>query len=647
MRTRRLQRRLLSEGRQRSILVAAGVAMLATIFVLRLIVVNTNEGITSLYVLPVAFIALQLGTLAGLVTATAAFALFTLWTIVQDVDVGPLGYVSRGAAFFPIALLVGYLGSRIKAEQSAARELAAIVESAADPIVSTDLGGTITSWNPAAAGIYGYRADEAVGRPLGLIVPPQRLDESERLLARIARGEQIEHLETQRVSRSGRHLDVSLTISAIRDAEGEVIGASEVARDISALKRAAAYRDAQHQATALLAEAPRLESVGARMLPLLAAADGWDLATWWTVTAQGALVCETGWSGSSPRPNPLGEDPLAPGLVAALSAARAPLWADSANPADEGDLPPPGFASALWIPALADRDPAGGFLFLSRSRRPRDDELIATLAGVASQLGQFIVRVRAQRESKRLKDEFFNMISHELRTPLTSIIGYTDLIAEIEAPRLSDQGRRFIEVIERNAKRQLRLVHDLLLLIRVEAGEFSIERQPLDLAAVVDQAVEEARRAAEQSGISVQLSLEDRPVIEGDPHRLEQLLDNLLNNAIKFSEADGIVRICLRRENGTALIEVADSGIGIPPQERERLFERLFRASAAKALAIPGTGLGLTIVKTVVDAHGGTIAVESEEGCGTTFKVSLPLAREAAMAALAQRQRTITGEDER
>ena len=234
--------------------------------------------------------------------------------------------------------------------------------------------------------------------------------------------------------------------------------------------------------------------------------------------------------------------------------------------------------------------------------------------------------VTAERDAERLKEDFFGLVSHELRTPLTSIIGYTELLVEIEAENLSEQGRRFVEVIERNSRRELSLVGDLLLLTRITAGTFEIEVGRADLASIVSASAEAAEPDAAKAGVEISLDLDRAPVIDADPHRLAQVVDNLLSNAIKFTPRGGRISARAAREGEAAVIAVADTGIGIPADDTERLFERMFRARGAERRHIQGTGLGLTIVKAIVDAHAGSISVESELGRGTTFRIELPLA---------------------
>jgi signal transduction histidine kinase len=267
----------------------------------------------------------------------------------------------------------------------------------------------------------------------------------------------------------------------------------------------------------------------------------------------------------------------------------------------------------------------GAVELMTRRQVECDEQAVAMTTAVSSLLTELLRRRHAESEAERLKDEFFGMVSHEMRTPLTSIIGYTELLGDFEAENLSKQGRGFLEVIERNARREMRLVGDLLALVRIEAGSFSVEPEVIELTAVARASADAALPRAEAEKLKLTANLEEIPSSLGDPHRLGQVIDNLLTNAIKFTPEDGEVVLSLRREGGIAVLEVADTGIGIPADEKEKLFERLYRASSATDRHIPGLGLGLTITKAIVEAHEGRISVESEIGEGTTFRVELPL----------------------
>ena len=236
------------------------------------------------------------------------------------------------------------------------------------------------------------------------------------------------------------------------------------------------------------------------------------------------------------------------------------------------------------------------------------------------------------RELDRLKDEFLSLVSHELRTPLTSIRGYLELVLDEEAGELNPEQRRFLKAVDRNSTRLLRLVGDLLFVAQADAGRLTLEQSKVDLAALAAECVEGARPAADQKAIDLQLAAAPVPPLVGDRGRLAQVLDNLISNALKFTPESGRVEVRTAASNGDVLLEVRDSGIGIPAHEQPRLFERFFRAASATEQAIPGTGLGLAIVKAIVEAHGGRIEVDSKPGAGTTFRVALPLRVDATSA---------------
>jgi signal transduction histidine kinase len=224
-------------------------------------------------------------------------------------------------------------------------------------------------------------------------------------------------------------------------------------------------------------------------------------------------------------------------------------------------------------------------------------------------------------ELDTLKDEFVSSVSHELRTPLTSISGYVDLMLEDED---DEQKRGYLGIVERNAQRLLKLVSDLLFSAQLQGGRLEFERSEVDLHRLVLQSVESARPRAEAAGIELVLDAEAVPSVDGEAVRLAQLLDNLVSNAIKFTPGGGRVSVHLSPRDGLVRFEISDTGIGIPEDERERLFERFFRSQTALERQIQGTGLGLYISKAIVEAHGGRIGVQSEPGEGTTFVVELP-----------------------
>jgi signal transduction histidine kinase len=229
------------------------------------------------------------------------------------------------------------------------------------------------------------------------------------------------------------------------------------------------------------------------------------------------------------------------------------------------------------------------------------------------------------RELDRLKDEFVSLVSHELRTPLTSIRGYLELLLEGEGGPLTPEQQRFLGIVDRNSRRLLGLVGDLLFLAQIDAGKLTIELEPVSLADVVDECVESAQAVAEARELELAASTDDVPELLGDGARLAQVLDNLISNALKFTPSGGRVEVRLQTVGREAVLEVEDNGLGIAGTEQPRLFDRFFRSSVATERAIPGSGLGLAIAKAIVERHHGAITLESAEGVGTTVRVTLPL----------------------
>jgi len=520
------------------------------------------------------------------------------------------------------------ISERARTWQEHAR-MAAIVQFSADAIFSYNLHGKVTSWNYGAERLYGYTAEEMIGNSISMIVPPDRPTDIEWILSRIRNGNRIEDFETMRTTKRGRLVDVALTASPVRDQNGDIVEAALVARDVSERKRQDRYRQGQHSATRVLAEAADPAEVIGELLAILGDSVGWPCgAIWYRDGEDTRLRCVDIWT----RPGV--DSPSCPferGTALDLDGPPPPelIWD---HPADEGSPIPgatvtaeAGLQTVLWVPVTIEGTTLGAVELMTRRRLERDEPMIMMTSAVSSLLTELMRRRHAESEAERLKDEFFGMVSHEMRTPLTSIIGYAELLADFEGENLSEQGRGFLGVIERNARREMRLVGDLLALVRIEAGTFSVEPESIELTEVARQAADAAAPRAEQQKVTLTASLEPLGVNSGDPHRLGQVFDNLLSNAIKFTPDGGRVDLRVARQDGAAIVEVSDSGIGIPEAEQKRLFDRLYRASSATDRHIPGLGLGLTIVRAIVEAHGGTVSVESIEGEGTTFRVELPL----------------------
>jgi PAS domain S-box-containing protein len=514
----------------------------------------------------------------------------------------------------------------------------AVLETAADAFVSINSNSTVTGWNPAAERLFGWTAAEAVGRSLPELIIPERMREVHQTgLEYVVRtgdsrlaGRQVELVAAHR---DGHELPVEMIMSPLE--RGGELTFNAFLRDISERKRAELYMVAQYAVTRVLSEASTVEDARAGIVQALGVALDWQAGSTWTVDDEAEVLRPTAfWAADGVEADAFREHTLGsvhargdcmPGQVWETGEAT---WIDDL--AGSADLPlaaaarAAGLHGAICFPVTSGSRFFGVAQFFSAEVEPPDPELLALLATVGAQIGQFSERKRIEQESDRLKDEFFALVSHEFRTPLTSIIGYLELVLE-EPDALEPETNRFLQVVERNSRRLHRLVGDLLFVAQVEAGRLSLDRSALPLQRVVGECVEAARPGAEDKGVTLSVRAEPVGTLNGDGDRLGQMLDNLISNAIKFTPEGGRVDVFATRRRGGALVEVRDSGVGIPADEQHRLFERFFRSSTATERAIPGVGLGLTISRAIAEAHGGSITFESEEGRGTTFRVELPL----------------------
>ena len=259
--------------------------------------------------------------------------------------------------------------------------------------------------------------------------------------------------------------------------------------------------------------------------------------------------------------------------------------------------------------------------------------VVAAIAGLTIQ--RLVMHVRADAASKdqqnrelltldRMKDEFMSVVSHEFRTPLTSINGYLGLVLEEAQETLSEEHLHFLGTVERNVDRLQHLVEDILFVARIEHGGLELNEQEVDLGALLADAAATAQPTAAAKGVELTLDIDGPLPAAADRLRISQVIDNLVSNSVKFTPAGGRVTIAGRRTGSVVEVSITDTGIGIPADELPHLFTRFYRASTAQTSHIPGTGLGLRISQSIVQAHQSEITVESTEGAGTTFTFRLP-----------------------
>lgn len=530
----------------------------------------------------------------------------------------------------------------------ALRRLAAIVEWSDDAIVTKNLDSTITTWNRGAERIFGYTADEVVGRSIRLLIPDDLQDEEDTVLARIRAGEVVDHYETRRCRKDGVEIMVSLTVSPLVDGGGRIIGASKIARDITERVRLQAKAEEQ----ARLAE--QLGQVGSAITSSLDRGDVvqkvTDLATEMTGAAFGAFFYNVvdarsgeaftlySLSGAPKSafeqfPHPRATAIFAPtfhgaGIVRLDDVTADPRYGQSGP---YFGMPPKHLPvrSYLAVPVKSAGGTVLGGLFFGHPSvgvfTPKHEQLaagIATWAAVALENSRLY---NEAREADRLKDEFLAVLSHELRTPLNAILGYARLLRG--GMITGEKAERGLETLERNATALTQIVDDVLDISRIVSGKIRLDVQAVELPLVLHNAVATVTPAADAKDVRLQLIADPKVgPVSGDPNRLQQVVWNLLSNAVKFTPKGGRVQVRLERVNSHVEIVVADTGVGISHDFLPHVFERFRQADSGTMRKTGGLGLGLSIVRNIVEMHGGSVTAASEgEGKGSTFRVKLPL----------------------
>ncbi len=605
------------------------------------------------------------------------------------------------------------------------RELAAIIRGTADAVIGKAPDGTITSWNAGAERLYGYSADEAIGKSIEIIIPPDRQGEERQILDRVAAGETVVPYPTRRVRKDGSVVDVSLTVSPMRDDSGAIVGASAIARDVTALQ------SRESQLSAMIEAAPdafivvddtgaiqfvnqqseqlfgysRAELVGAQIDMLVPdrarerhpglrraysddptarpmrgrnlfgkRKDGTEFSVDISLTpldtASGLLIAAAVRDATERKAAEAQFEALleaAPDAIivadetgtiqianaratamfgysqAELVGERVEMLIPNASRAKHPQLRegyvhqptvrPMGAGLQLW----AQRKDGSSFpvdISLSPLKRPSGMLVTAAVRDITDRL-RVEDALREAKESAELanqaKSEFLSRMSHELRTPLTAILGFTELLqmSEVDAA----QRDMFIERTHRAGQHLLSLINDVLDISRVESGRLSISIEPVDVRPVVREVLELVGPMAEAQNITITDEAEAVTAL-ADANRLRQVLVNVVSNAVKYNRPGGSVRVSCRVVEGDVLIDVADTGIGISPDDLPRLF-RPFERLSAKTGEVDGTGIGLALSRGLTELMGGSIWVNSEAGVGSVFTLRLPAAEDAAPGELA------------
>jgi PAS domain S-box-containing protein len=504
----------------------------------------------------------------------------------------------------------------------------ALISASPTAILAMDASGRLIEFNPAAEELFGYRRDDVLGQDLSEFLVPARNRRRVRqhVQTYVTTGDPEEftgQMRTYALRADGTERTVELTPVQIA-LGGEIVFPCFV-RDLTDIERSHAR---------LADQSERLNRLIASAVPGILISDergrithiNQSLGTMFGIDEPAQLV-GTPAGLLARRITPQFDDPDEfARRSAGVLRARLPISGEQIRTADGRTI-----AHDYW-PVLVDGRFRGDlWLAWDISDRAALEEqhqqmLEAELA--ARQLAERAQQQLAeQNEGLRKLDEarnqFLAIVSHELRTPLTSIVSFSELIRG-EADGLTLEGVQFLDIIERNADRLHRLVGDLLMLDRLDAGALPLDLAPVSIPELAGEAVRSASPAAAKQGVTIEITAGEGPALPADQRRLMQVFDNLIANAVKFSHRNSRVRVTAAHDGERWRIDVADEGIGIPPDEAGQLFNRFIRASNARTAGLPGTGLGLSIVKVLVEMHGGHVEVDSVLTRGSTFSVYLP-----------------------
>jgi PAS domain S-box-containing protein len=492
--------------------------------------------------------------------------------------------------------------------QEKSRKLAAIVECSEDAIIGKDLEGTITSWNKGAEKIYGYKETDVVGTSIACLLPPDREEELTQLLQKVKRGEPIEHYESVRRRKDGRDINVSLAVSPIRDWEGQIIGASTIARDITEQKQAE---------DAIARESAKLSAMISGM------EEGVVFANVDNVIVEiNDYLCR--FVGKS-REELVGKriEDIHQGRVLEGLLQRIRQFRQVPN----------------CEPYVLQRPLGDAEVFMRMQPIYREGVYDGVLLNVVD-VTELVQSRRAADAANAAKSEFIANMSHEIRTPMTAILGFAELIdnsiecctacPEHQSCVTRGQNKEHVHIIRHNGEHLLGLINDILDVSKIEAGKMEIERVACSPLRLVEEVLSLMRVRAIEKGLTLEARYEFPlpETIQSDPARIRQVLVNLIGNAVKFTsrgQVDITVR-CSRDDQigqATVAFDVKDSGIGMTPEQAGRLFQPFTQVDSSVTRQYGGTGLGLAISKRLAEALGGGIAVESRLGEGSTFTFTL------------------------
>ncbi|HEU4834013.1 MAG TPA: PAS domain S-box protein [Pyrinomonadaceae bacterium] len=502
------------------------------------------------------------------------------------------------------------LAERDKANQlHTARLLAAIVESSNDAIVGKSLDGIIQSWNAAAEQLFGFTTEQAVGQHISIVIPPERLAEEDEIIASLRAGKRIEHYETERVRSDGQRIIVSLTISPIKDASGNVVGASKIARDVTAQKRVEA--DRQMFVTLVENSTDFIGICDLNGVPFFINRAGLEMVGLQSIDEAKRIQIQDFFFAED-QPKIINEF-----FPEVLEKGNGEIEIRFRHfKTGEGRWMS---YKVLTLTDAANKPVAFATVSQDVTERKRLEDNLRRLAVDLS-------------NADRRKNEFLATLAHELRNPLAPMSNMLEVVKRADGN--NEVLKRAHETLERQLAQMVRLVDDLLDLNRITHDRLELRRSEVELSSVIQQAVEVARPLVDSAGHHLIIDLPDKPVyLYADQARLAQLFGNLLNNSCKYTRPEGTVSLIVRQDGDEVVVTVKDNGAGIPPDKLDSIFDMFMQVDSTSDRSQGGLGIGLTLVKRLTEMHGGSIEAHSAgEGQGSEFIVRLPVLNRPAVA---------------
>lgn len=485
--------------------------------------------------------------------------------------------------------------SEQKTAEEVLRQIELIVENAHDAIIGENLEGVITAWNGGATKMFGYSAQEAIGKSSLFLLPPELKDQVPALLNRIKAGEVIADYDSVRLRKDGTRIDVAISLSPVLTEGGAVMGASIVERDITTRKKA----EESMRQIQLIVEDSHDAIVGKTLEGII---------TSWNGGAQKMFGYATGEVIGKPMTNlfpPELKDEL-PRLLEKVR--RGEIVADY---------------DSLWLRKDGTRAD------VEFSISPVHDEKGAIIG--ASLVGRDITeRKKSEQHIKELdemRNKFIAIISHQLRTPLTAVNWNLESLLDGDFGKLEETQRKFLQATHHASVEITRRIYNVLTAMDVEEGRVRYEKGEVALDSLCAGVVNEMLPKCELKDLACTYvpASSDLPAIDADGEKIRMAISALMENALVYTKENGKIAASLRVKGDMARFEVADTGIGIPQAEQHRIFTRFFRASNASVMQQDAFGLGLFIAKSFIEQHHGRIGFESKEGVGSTFWFELPM----------------------